>query len=148
MLPYCIINDIIDYLPIDDKILITITLNKNFHTSAINIWDKIIKIQNFYKNNLPRLPSSEHYNNNYENTFSKHLLVRYYVCNYDLQYFRRYPEFLLNKCINENSNKFNEVNNWINQNLSSDLSKRTIRQLRDFLMHPLITKKDILRAGW
>ena len=55
---------------------------------------------------------------------------------------------LIDKCIDENSNKFNEVNNWINQNLSSDLSKRTIRQLRDFLMHPLITKKDILRAGW
>ena len=148
MLPYYIINDIIDYLPLEYRLSKKMTLNKNFNKFALNSLTMIIKIQNFYKNNLPRLPSSEHYNNNYENTFSKHLLVRYYVCNYDLQYFRRYPEFLLNKCIDENSNKFNEVNNWINQNLSSDLSKRTIRQLRDFLMHPLITKKDILRAGW
>ena len=148
LLPYCIVDDIIDYLPIDDKISITITLNKNFHTSAINIWDKNIKIQNFYKNNLPRLPPCDHYDINYKNTFTKYQLVRYYVCNYNIQYFNKYPEILLNKCFNNNTDSYTQLNSWINDNLPSEPTQRTLRQLRDFLMHPIITKENILHTGW
>ena len=85
ILPYCIVDLIFSFYSVNDKLLKFVILNKKYSKNCVNILSKIIKIQKFYKNNLPKLPLSDHYDIDYKNRFTKHQLVRFYICNYDME---------------------------------------------------------------
>ena len=92
----------------------------------INWWDKCCLT--YVHQNVP---------NKYE-IMSKRRLVEHYKLNYEWDYLKTYPTFLVNKC-----NKFDLLEKAKNAELIG-----TRQSIIDFLKEPNIVKEDILYAGW
>lgn len=75
--------------------------------------------------------------NKYE-IMSKRRLVEHYKLNYEWDYLKTYPTFLVNKC-----NKLYLLEKAKNAELIG-----TRQSIIDFLKEPNIVKEDILYAGW
>jgi len=75
--------------------------------------------------------------NTYE-IMSKRRLVEHYKVNYEWDYLKTYPTFLVNKC-----NKLNLLEKAKKAELIG-----TRQSIIDFLKEPNIVKEDILYAGW
>ena len=75
-------NDILYYifriLDISDRAKLLFLNKSQFFKKLIDKdHNSIVKIQKFYKNNLPRLPLSQHYNTTYNSLYTKKLLSLY-----------------------------------------------------------------------
>ena len=75
-LPNEILNIIFNNLSlIDKKGLLLLNKGNIFKQKVINEYRNVIKIQRFYKNNLPRLPQVQHYNSTYDSLYNKKIMV-------------------------------------------------------------------------
>ena len=107
----------------------------------------IKKLQLFYKKNLPRfldISNNSGYYHSAKYTCKKNHLIRIYIANYPVKYLLSYPEFLVKKI-----SRFSE--NIEIKNILSGLppaNNRTRRNIRNFLLCPLITTDDIMYGGW
>ena len=108
----------------------------------------IIKIQNFYKNNLPLFPEVKKIGQ-FNIDITKNKLVRIYIASYPYNLLLNYPEFFTKKIstiILMNEDKLLELKSKL-KNLP--LAKhRTLRDIKKFLMNKYITVEDILYTGW
>ena len=154
-----IINDNLSL--IDKKGLLLVNKNTIFKSIIINEYNSIIKIQLFYKNNLPRLPLVQHYNSTYDSMLSKKLMIRRYIASYPMNYLVRIPEnyvYTLSNALNMNSWGINlennsslvleEIGEWITNNLPEDKDCRSRRDIRKFLTHRYVTKSGLRYLGW
>ena len=143
-------NEIFNRLSIKDQLNLVCSISLRYNPIFNRLFtikkNSIIKIQRFYKNNLPRLPLENGYNPNYSNLYDKKLLVRHYIAHYPINHLLMFPEFLINKCAYRNDRE--TLMNWIVEKTPHNISDRKVRHVRDFLMMPQIIKKDIIYAGW
>ena len=147
---YKVPNDIIlyeIYKPLPEKnIYALICINKHINSILIDEYVKLkatIKIQRFYKNNLPRFESDTDWSIDNISNNLKHNIIRYYIAKYPMEYLIRYPEFYVLKYL---KNDFNIVN-WIKKNLPP-VKNRTRRHIREFFYLDTITAKGICYCGW
>ena len=155
--PYDIQTHIYTFMKFDNehnglilqKSLLNGTESLPFKNWIIEDRNKIIKIQKFYRHNLPRLPEETGFNMNYYITYNKKLLVRHYISKYPMTYLLPYPESVINSLNNiGQSAKAKRLMNWVVNNTPTTINKRTRRHVRDFLMLNEITKQDIIYTGW
>ena len=158
-------NDILYYifriLDISDRSKLLFLNKRQFFKKLIDKdYNSIIKIQKFYKNNLPRLPISQHYNTTYNRLFTKNMLIRMYIANYPMNFLVKLPETYVQSMkksqslywgINleyNNDQILDQLTRWINENLPDVVYNRTRRDIRKFLNHPKVTKNGISYTGW
>ena len=114
---------------------------KIFLEKKIRLIKNIKLIQKMYKNNRPKFTKEI-------NIITKKNLVRIYIARYPLGHLLKYPEFLIRKIETfSNINKIISLKHYLDNKVPLK-SKRTIRNIRDFLNQPLITINDILYTGW
>ena len=120
-----------------------------FKNWIIDDRNKVVKIQRFYKRNLPRLPTEKYYTLNFHTKYNKKLLVRYYIASYPMKYLLIYPEMIINTINNRgDSSKAEFLMNWIVNNIPSNINKRTRNHVKKFLMLDKISKFNIIDTGW
>ena len=89
-----------------------------------------------------------HYNPNIDyNDWNDNLMHRFYMAKYEDRFLKPYPEFLVEKAIDD-YNKKEQVMEWIENNLDSDPNKRSRRDIYNFFKENNITSKELLHAGW
>ena len=130
------------------KIACTFKLEQNsiYYKLFQKFINNIVKIQRFYKRNLPRLPPDNHYDPSYSRKYTKKLLVRHYIAHYPMERLIIYPEHLINNCRYRNDTE--ELMNWLIENTPHNITDRKPKHIRKFLMLPQIIKRDIMYAGW
>ena len=142
---FCDINEL--------KNIVIVSKNMNVYKNYLNKLKNACSTISLYysKNNPFRVYENDEYEPNFENKITKNIDIRVRTANYKLNHFQNYPEFLLQKCSNvdlfTNENK-NILLEYITNNLNIDKSKRTRRELRQFLLLPQITIKHLNFAGW
>ena len=121
----------------------------NKHINSILYYEylkskSIIKIQRFYRNNLPifETNNTNWTINNISNNL-KHSIIRYYIAKYPMEYLIGYPEFYVLKYLKNNITMID----WIKNNLPP-IENRTRRHIRDFFNLNIITAKGICYCGW
>ena len=160
-LPNEILNIIFNNLSlIDKKGLLLLNKGNIFKQKVINEYRNVIKIQRFYKNNLPRLPQVQHYNSTYDSLYNKKIMVRQYISSYPMEYLLKFPETYIRTLSrnnfanwgisleNNSDSILSTLGNWINLNLSPDINNRTRRDIKKFLDNPLVTKDGLRYVGW
>lgn len=167
LLPYELILEISNNFDIF-TILSTIVINKEYRRyfliKKIRLMSNIKKIQNLYKNNLPRFPPTAlisgqaaevarggrpaFYIHGRNLDWKKSLIVRIYIASYPMRYLLGYPEDLIKKTRNGHSpDETTALKNYVNRKLPKK-DKRTRRDIRDFLNQSIITLQDIIYTGW
>ena len=138
--PVEILNYIQSFIPIyEQKSLYRINLEflKNYNF----VINKIKKIQKFIKRNRICLEEEESFS-----IVTKRNLYRYYVINYNDEFFIRYPEFMANKiCIDTSRRQI--WKNYINENMS-EIENRKRSEVVKFFKNNNITTTEIEYAGW
>ena len=132
---------------IDKRSLVLINKNNPFVIKLNNEYSSLIKIQRFYKRNLPRLHVSPQYNPKYDSLFSKKELIRLYIASYPMEYLLKFPETYINNMFSTNVSGIN-LKHWLKKNLPIDTNKRTRRDIKKFLDHPKVTRGGINDSGW
>ena len=128
------------FIPHDEKNNIKY-VNKYLYELWIKQTNKVIKIQRcIRKNNLSNYEKEQQY-------FNNKLVYRYYILKYEMQYLLKYPEFVLNKAIN-NIERKNKIEEWIKNNLNIDKNKRSRHDILKFFKINNITIEEIAYAGW
>lgn len=116
-------------------------INLEFFKNYNLMIDKIKKIQNFIRRNRICLKEEEDFG-----ILTKRNIYRYYVINYDHEYFIKYPEFMANKiCIDNNRRDI--FRNYINENMN-DIENRKRSEVVKFFKNNNISSKEIQNAGW
>ena len=158
-------NDVLNYIfkilsIIDRKGLLFLDKTLYFKNLIKNDYSSVIKIQRFYKNNLPRVPLLQHYNTTYNSLYTKKLLIRMYIASYPMNFLIKFPETYINSMKQSQTTgwgihlEFNsdstldELENWIKDNLPNLVYSRSRRDIMKFLEHPKVTKEGINYSGW
>ena len=158
-------NDVLNYIfkilsIIDRKGLLFLDKTFYFKNLIKNDYNSVIKIQRFYKNNLPRVPLLQHYNTTYNSLYTKKLLIRMYIASYPMNFLIKFPETYINSMKQSQTTgwgihlEFNsdstldELENWIKDNLPNLVYSRSRRDIMKFLEHPKVTKEGINYSGW
>ena len=139
-IPVVILDYIQSFIPIyEQKSLhrVNLVFFKNYNL----IIDKIRKIQKFIRRNRIFLKDNECFN-----ILTKRNIYRYYVINYDHEYFIKYPEFMANKICIDN-NRRNIFRNYINENMN-DIENRKRSEVVKFFKNNNVSSKEIQDAGW
>ena len=134
LLDYYLLENIVNFNDISE-LTRYILINKSFFKRYSKFIKAIIKIQKFYR----RYPIECSFN---DELISKKDLVRIYITKYPMKYLTIYPEFLINKIQKP------DLLNWLVNNTPKSIDKRTRRHIRNFLLHPDVSKEDILYTGW
>ena len=156
-IPYEIINEIMSYntLYVNRPIFLS---NKFFYKLYSEEYLKnVIFIQKIYRKY--KLPDSFLYPNTFlmyrkfihwQRIFNRNNIVRIYryvLAKTSNNYLMVFPEFVLKKAFNYNSSRYLIVKDWIDNNLSSDQSQRTRKDILKFFKENRITFKEITSAG-
>lgn len=158
MIPYDLIIEITKYYPL--------YINKNLYLSNKFFYElyskkylkNIIFIQKKYRKY--RLPQVFLFPNKFmmyyefrkwQRIFNRNNTIkiyRYVLTNVTNNYLMVFPEFVLKKAFNYNSSRYLIVKDWIDNNLPSEQSERTRRDIFKFFKENRITFKEISDAGF
>ena len=158
-------NDILVYIfkilsILDRSSLLFLDKTQFFKNLIKNDYNSVIKIQKFYKNNLPRVPLLQHYNTTYNSLYTKNLLIRMYIASYPMNFLIKFPETYIESIKKTQTTPFgnlpefnsdlilDELTNWIKNNLPNSIYTRSRRDIKRFLNHPKVTKAGINYCGW
>lgn len=128
------------FIPYDEKNNVK-DVNKYLYDIWFKQTKKVIKLQRcIRKNNLSNYEIEQQY-------FNNKLVYRYFILKYEMKYLLKYPEFVLNKAIN-NIERKNKIEEWIKNNLNADINKRTRHDILKFFKINNITSEEIAYTGW
>jgi hypothetical protein len=155
-LPSDILIEISHLIPLNKyKIRVSWLLtNKELYHYYLKQIHAIISIQKFYK--LYRI------NNNYLtnaglskykkfcyinwNDWDDHLVRRFYIAKYPLEYLYQIPEWIIDSAfMTYDQQRIEELQIWVNNNLSSEPNTRNIKDIKRFLYENSITSKELIK---
>jgi hypothetical protein len=138
-LPSVLIKYIFNYIPLTEQKSL-FTCNPIFVLNYVRNMIKIRKIQTAYRKN--RIPD----NIDNLNQLTNSQMYRFYIANYDSEYFLPYPEFMANKrCLD--ANRRQTWQNYIDQNMPP-IENRKRSDVVKFFKNNNITINEIMIAGW
>ena len=138
-IPAVLLYHIFNYIPIAEQKSLY-NMNSVFILNYVRNMIRIRKIQRAYRKN--RIPD----NIDNLNQLTDSQMYRFYIANYDSEYFLPYPEFMANKrCLD--ANRRQTWQNYIDQNMPP-IENRKRSDVVNFFKNNNITVYEIINAGW
>ena len=138
-LPAVLLYHIFNYIPLSEQKSL-FNMNSVFILNYVRNMIKIRKIQRVYRKN--RIPD----NIDNLNQLTDSQMYRFYIANYESEYFLPYPEFMATKrCLD--ANRRQTWQNYIDQNMPP-LENRKRSDVVKFFKNNNITVNEIIYAGW